>query len=296
VKKLWDHFWFQVDGRAQVFLFRKIFCWILFGSYFSRSFDLELLYSNEGLLQVASIPAVLFSDYRFSILNYLSGVNSLWLFHGLFLTSLVFLAFGCLTWFMSLVALFCHLSFIHRNLGAVYGADTIATYYLFYLCLFEIGESKIFKKIPLSSAVFRLMQIQLCVIYAYSGFEKLRGASWWNGDALWYALMNSQVSRWNMSWVFHDSGASVWFSLPIALASYGVVLWEVYFPVLVWSKRWKFWILGTGAVIHAMIGICFRIPFFAAVMVCAYLLFLDSKELKHFTQFFKKILSRFKLA
>src|SRR5208282_2742533 len=95
---------------------------------------------------------------------------------------------------------------------------------------------------------FRFSQIQICIIYAFSGFEKLRGIKWWQGEALWDVLANFQVARWDFTWI-----AS--FPVLIVVATYLTVLWEIYFPVLVWVRPWSRWMLLFGMVLHIGIGI-----------------------------------------
>jgi hypothetical protein len=289
--KAWENFWFQADGAKQVSLFRRAFAWILFGSYFSRGFDLELYYSDKGLLKSDSISDLLNAEYLYSPLNYFHGLTFLWMLHGLFLICLLSLAFGRFTRTATILALGLHLSFVHRSPGFLYGLDAIASCYLFYLSLQELCSRKSEWKIPVSSMAFRLMQIQICVIYAYSGFEKLRGPAWWDGNALWYALINSHVSRWDLSWIAHLP----WVSVLLGLFTYGTLLLEIYFPMLVWSKRWKFWALGAGVAMHVMIGVVFRLPFFAAVMISIYVLFLSTSELRQLEQQWKKFCLKLKL-
>jgi len=64
-----------------------------------------------------------------------------------------------------------------------------------------------------------------------------------------------------------------------ALSSF-VVLWEIYFPVLVWNKALKPWVLGTGVALHAFIGSVMSLPFFSWFMVAAYALFVDPRRLE----------------
>jgi hypothetical protein len=60
----------------------------------------------------------------------------------------------------------------------------------------------------------------------------------------------------------------------ITIATYATLVWEIYFPVLVWSGRVRYtWLLG-GVLLHASIGIMMNLPFFALLMVGAYSVFL----------------------
>src|SRR5213075_1245644 len=93
------------------------------------------------------------------------------------------------------------------------------TFWLLYLCFTRTDEIFRFplpgaraarwiapgaSKTDLFSTVgFRLLQVQLMIIYAYSGLEKLRGVTWWQGDAIWNTLANGQLVGLNLSFIAH---------------------------------------------------------------------------------------------
>ncbi|MCM2282921.1 MAG: hypothetical protein NDI61_13860, partial [Bdellovibrionaceae bacterium] len=101
----------------------------------------------------------------------------------------------------ALAALCLHLAFLQRNLSIVYGADIVSAFWLFYLVLGENDRAFSVRawwrarvaraagaevssvsswSSALSGVSLRLIQIQLCVIYGYTGMEKLKGAPWWD--------------------------------------------------------------------------------------------------------------------
>lgn len=295
--KIWDDFWFHSDSAFQVRIFRSIFSFILLGFYFTRSFDLDFFYSEAGILQSRVIAEVIPAEYRYSILNIFKSSTYLLIIHTLFLASLGAMCIGFFVRTSNILALALHLSFLHRNMAPVYGVDSIATYYLFYLAIAAfgpaVGGAQVTGRISsyLSSMAFRMMQIQLCVIYAFSGFQKIRGPYWWNGDALWYSLVNSQISRWDFSWI----ASYAWLMGLLGVATYILLLWEVYFAALVWMKKARYWALGIGIVFHLSTGILLQIPFFGAAMVSIYLLFLNPHELKKLSEVRKKLYLQLKL-
>ncbi len=76
--------------------------------------------------------------------------------------------------------------FLQRNYSVNFGADIIAALFLFYMSFTQSCErlsivnlfrhKTAFKMSDtLSSAMIRMMQVQICVIYAYTGWEKLKG-------------------------------------------------------------------------------------------------------------------------
>ena len=200
--------------------------------------------------------------------------------------------FGILPRIAAGIALLAHLSFMHRNMAVIHGVDLIASFYLFYLCLAGgVAREKSRIGMLLNSVAFRLGQIQLCVIYAYSGLYKLRGIHWSQGDAIWYALGNTQLARWDFGWVSH-------FGVAIAVATYLTMLWEIYFPILIWVKSTRLLMITFGIILHMGIGLALNIPIFAALMITIYALFLTDRELISIVQkfdFFSKVLKSRKL-
>jgi hypothetical protein len=132
-----------------------------------------------------------------------------------------------------------------------------------------------------SNSFYRVIQIQLCVIYAYTGFEKLKGNTWWDGTALWSVFANPQMVIWDMTWMSH-------FPLVIVFITFTTVLFEIYFPVLIWFEKTKRAFLYFGMVFHFGIGLLMSLFSFAFVMLAPYFLFLNSAELDRIESWFHR--------
>ena len=109
----------------------------------------------------------------------------------------------------------------------------------------------------------------------FSGMEKLKGSSWWDGTALWTVLANPQMTVTDFTWLRH---------LPalIALLTFSTILFEVYFPVLVWVKKTRPWILLAGFGFHFGIGVVMALYSFAMVMIAPYVLFIPEQTLQKY--------------
>jgi hypothetical protein len=117
------------------------------------------------------------------------------------------------------------------------------------------------------------MQLQVCVIYGFSGLTKLQGVRWWDGSALWDIFAAGGLQRWDMSFVAH---------VPIVIASavYLVLLWEIYFPALIWAPRLRLPMLAFGVFMHIGIFLFMNLPSFGFLMISLYVLFLKEEEIK----------------
>ncbi|RYZ64298.1 MAG: hypothetical protein EOP05_22265 [Proteobacteria bacterium] len=118
-----------------------------------------------------------------------------------------------------------------------------------------------------SSASVRLLQIQLCLIYAYTGLEKMKGPTWWDGTAVWTVLGNRQLFSFDISWVRNAP-------LLIALMTFGTVFFEIYFAALVWIPKVRKWILSLGVMMHTGIALSMGLFYFSLGMISTYFVFL----------------------
>lgn len=165
-----------------------------------------------------------------------------------------------------------HVGFMHRNFAAAMGVDTMVTVFMFYLSFCEVWK----KRGPfdlLTRTMVRMAQVHLSVIYFYTGVEKLRGASWWEGSSLWFVFNNQQMTSFNMEWTVHMPSI-------LALIAHLTVLFEIFFIPLVFNSKTKFYILTVGLFFHLGIALVLGLWAFSAIMLAPYFLFVTSDEWK----------------
>jgi hypothetical protein len=268
----WSRFWFESDGRAQVAAFRVGFGLLLLGCYLVRTLDLELFYGDHGIMPLSILGDVAPMDYRFSVFRIFTSYQAVWIGNALYLTSLLALALGYFPRVAVLVAWLLHVSFVHRNLSIAYGVDMISCFFLLFLCFADFRDDRRYRpgdlQATLGSMAYRLCQIQVCIIYGYSGLKKLKGVLWWNGEAIWNSMADPQLARWDFSWAAH-------FPLALAAAAYLTLAWEVYFPALIWFRPIRLPVLLVGVFLHLGIAVTLNLPVFAVLMVLTYVFFLD---------------------
>ncbi|MBI3555506.1 MAG: HTTM domain-containing protein [Deltaproteobacteria bacterium] len=266
----WCAFWFYSPAPARMRLFRVALGSMLFVFYSIRAVDLMLWFSETGIMPLSIVPDMLPMNYRQSIFFYLSSDAAIWIGNAIYLLALALLALGIRPRYSAGVAFILHVSFLHRDMVPSYGVDMIASFFLFYLCFADYAEKRKQSsgRTMLGSMACRLIQIQICIIYAYSGLDKVKGVQWWGGEALWGVVSNVQIARWDFSFVAH-------FPLLLVAATYSTLAWEIYFPVLIWFKPLRNFMLLFGVALHIGIGLVVNIPFFASIMIISYLVFLD---------------------
>ncbi len=290
----WNQFWFSSRSDNDLIalsIFRISFCAVMLICYIGRAFDLDFFYGANGILPGWHLKNMEIARFHPTIIT--DAWKSSWLhgLHSLFLLSIFLQMLGLCTRFFSILTYLLHMIFVNRNLGVMFGVDMIADFYFLYLCFAQSNTHYSIdawrKKAGLnhsaiSHIAFRLMQIQLCIIYAFSGLEKLKGTRWWDGSAIWDVMSIGNMQRWDLSFLSH---------VPILLAAstYVVLFFEIYFPVLIWQKKWRLPLLGFGLIMHLGVFIFMNLPSFGFLMISLYILFLQKEEIQKTLSWFGKI-------
>lgn len=300
---LWNEFWYGEKNLKALAIFRIAIAAIFFSFFLSRIPDLELFYTNTGLIHSSNFMMdENLAHYHQSIFRYVDSLELVQALHALLLLSLFTLTIGYKTRLSSVLVYVLHLMFIQRNPGVQYGIDFIGTFYLFYLmftksnayysldALLAQRKKRLMKKFRapdlFSSVAIRFMQIQICIIYFYAGAAKLKGTRWWNGSAIWDVFSMEGLARWDLSFV-------VWIPDALVFLCYLVLLWEIYFPVLVWFQKSRIPIIIFGTLMHLGFAILINIPNFSIFMISIYILFLSNQNIESILAFCYKQYRRF---
>lgn len=280
----WDRFWFGFDHPLGLALTRIQLGLVLVWIYSARQLgSLQWLGATPGGGMVPRERALeVMPDFFRPPFGWFFWPDSLaTTLHALFVLLCVLILLGIGTRWIAWFAWILHMGFIQRNYSILFGADVISCLFLLYLAftrcddrlsLLSLWRSRPARGPSLISSLFaRLMQIQLGVIYLYTGFEKLKGASWWDGTALWTVLGNPQMVKHDLGWVRH-------FPLVIAAVTFLTVIFEVYWPAAMLSERLRRLWLGAGVLFHAGIGALMGLWTFSLTMLAPYWLFLTPAE------------------
>lgn len=306
VWRKWEAFWFYPVDLFNIALMRMLLSLVWLAMYGIRHTDFGILYSESGILPSEKVsillPEILQSAFPF----YFQSESLLYASHWLYLALLLGLALGLfgrsLTWLVFIL----HVGFLQRNPGLTYGADLFSTFWLFGLCfvqhnkhfsVWNLRSKSISQKILLpeinsdwiSTVGYRLIQVQLCLVYAFTGIEKLKGSSWWDGTAIWQVVNMKDLLPGDFTFLYHVP-------LLVAVLTIGTIVFEIYFVAAVTNKFLRPIWLTAGVVFHLMIGLFIDIPFFALVMILPYLLFIGSKPLRFSVHQFQEKFSGLKSA
>lgn len=114
----------------------------------------------------------------------------------------------------------------------------------------------------------QLLRIQIALIYASSGLFKVLNPPWRDGSAVHWALSLNSFHRF--PWPVPPQADSL-----LTFASWGALLFELLFPVLVWPRLTRGTILMAGVLLHLGLWLTLELGPFSWVMVASYAAFID---------------------
>jgi hypothetical protein len=130
----------------------------------------------------------------------------------------------------------------------------------------------------------RMMQFNVALIYVISLPAKLSDDwAWLQGDALYWTMASDM---WSRGW-FPELGY-LYGGLFSKLATYGTILIEGQFAILVWFRRTR--LLAIGLVTSLHLGIAVMVPnvaLFTLSMVCAFWLFMPPETTRAMLRFLR---------
>jgi len=251
---------------------------LVFISFISFYPDIHYLYGNKSFIpnEVTNIYVDQFQLTNFKLLHY-SGLKyeQFWLlFSILFVLFCIFLSLGLFTQLSALIVLLLQGALLKSNVFFAYGGDYYIRICLFLLCflpsnvkfsidayLFKSFIKKIYEAVHFGN-VRVLIKTLVCISYFFSGFDKLLGYNWHNGESIWktltlpYSNLDFNISiEWlaNYEWILIAIGWSV------------IILEMCYFLINIKRLR-KFWLWSIISM-HLGIALILNLYFFSAIMI-----------------------------
>ncbi|MEU6576121.1 HTTM domain-containing protein [Streptomyces sp. NPDC046805] len=127
----------------------------------------------------------------------------------------------------------------------------------------------------LHAGALLVIAVEVCLVYSTAGWYKIQGALWQEGTALYYPFHLAFFTPWPA--LSHAIASS---SLLVLLLTYGTVMAEVAFPLVLFNKWTRVAVVALMMTMHAGIGILLGLPLFALAMMSADALFLPTAFLR----------------
>jgi predicted DCC family thiol-disulfide oxidoreductase YuxK len=286
LNRAWSQVWFQSSPTQPLELAR-----IGIGAAVLLHYALATPYLFDLWGDAGWVPRELvLKDHDFwkqSVFFYFSAPWEWVAFHGFFLLCCTAFMVGWRTAWVKWVLLVGQISYDHRNPILPYGADWILESLLFILCLAPIGCALSLDRVravrgakaknleallppyssPWTGACTRLMQVQMAVLFFYSGVSKFEGNDWRNGDAVWFVFSSDEY----YNRIALDVLASHYWLVNVA--TFGTILIEIAFPFLIWQRRTRPYLLAAAIFLHVQFGLLMGLFYFSFVMIMGHMSF-----------------------
>ncbi|MDG2129483.1 MAG: HTTM domain-containing protein [Fuerstiella sp.] len=279
----WKSFWFDPADPFILGMIRILTGSMLVYSLCVWGLDLNAFFARDGLQPLAAMTQFYQNDVIFSFLYYVSDE---WLFvvHWSCVILALMFCLGLATRVTSVFAFLITISYSQRVPVANFGLDQILGMLCLYLAIGPSGAALSIdqvvrdrwrrtrglcmeiRKLASARTALRLIQIHLCVIYFWAGFSKLKGDTWWTGEAMWQVIASEEYQTLDLTWM-------AWVPWLPYLIAHVTVAWEVFFCVLVWNQRWRPLMLALGAAMHFGIGAFLGLWTFGLIMTYGYFAF-----------------------
>jgi len=293
----------EVSARPLGF-FRVLWGGFLIYYYLGIYWLLNLYYGTDGLTYMEELTG-LAPPLQWSLFFWMDQSN--FIFHGLYV--LVLLAalgmmLGRYTRVCSVIVFFCTVSFQSPAWWGTNSADQLVKIISFLFMVVSLagyasryysldarqndspeeGRAQDPSLMPIWP--YRLFQVQLCMVYFTSALQKAGSVDWQSGRAMELVFLQTN------SWMRFDPGLSEYPAFT-ALITIGVLLWELAaFPVLVWIKSIRLWVLASGVLFHLGIVIFFKVFIFTEIMIVIYCCFLTENQVQWVVDRFSGVISR----
>jgi hypothetical protein len=282
----WNRFWFTPADPATLGLLRVLAGSMLLYTHLVWSLDLESFFGPRGFVSPAALSAMP-PHTTWGMWSYFDWIHSpaaLWTAHIAALIVFLLLTLGLFSRAAAILGFLATVSYANRVMPfALFGLDDINALLALYLAIGPCGAAysldrlwarwRAGQKLPIepridANVAIRLVQVHMCIVYAFSALGKLMGGSWWAGTAIWLSVANREYQSLDLTWL------AAWPVL-VNLLTHVTVLWELSYCVLVWPRLTRPLVIAMAVPIHLGIALALGMSTFGLVMLIGNVAFIS---------------------
>ncbi|MCP4190058.1 MAG: HTTM domain-containing protein [Planctomycetaceae bacterium] len=276
LKTIWLQFWFAPSDVYTLAAIRVMAGAMLFYTHFVYALDLEAFAGANSWISPELSREMHSGGTAWSVLWYVRSTGWLWTVHIASLGVFLCLMIGFMSRVAAALAWCVTVSYSHRLIGAQFGLDQVNAMLAMYLMIGPCGAAYSVDRWLLTkregqrrsmpspsvsaNVAVRLIQCHMCVMYLFAGIAKMRGGTWWDGSAVWFAIASLEYQSLDVTWLGR------WPNL-ISLLTHVTVFWETFYCVLVWPKQTRPVFLGLAVAVHLGIAGCLGMITFGLAML-----------------------------
>lgn len=281
VRAAWDRFWFTPIPVLPLAIFRICLGLLALGFAWLIYEDLFVWFGADGI-----IPAPATQQWNgkisLNLLNIFPNSDQ-WLhvFFWIFVLAAFCLTIGFCTRISATIVFLALASFHHRNVLILNSGDSFMRLSCLWLIFSDAGKAlsvDCFIKSGSSKADWagidalsngwaqRMIQFQVCFVYAHAFYTKIFGELWQQGIAVYYSSRLEEFARFPLPYVFDNL-------VLIKLLTWGTLALEFSMFTLIWVKPLRYPIILMIICMHIVIDWTMNIPQFEWLMISSLILF-----------------------
>ena len=281
--KFWDTFFFEEKPTQGVAVFRIIWSVLILIYFLLDLYNVDDFYGPHALTSLETVrqqfPYIHANVFHFFGASY-EVTYALLTVYGI---AILFTMIGLFTKSSLVVMIICMTSFHQRNIWLLSSSEVLMRSVSLLLLFTPCGQSLSIDSIvnrskygipkKLTSPVWglRMIQIQISVIYLWTVWHKLKGETWYDGTAVYYATRLESMTNLPLPYLMD----SVFF---LKAATWGTLITEFSLGVLIWFKEFRKPVIIIGIIFHLGIEYLMSIPFFELYMIALLLNFYTPEE------------------
>ena len=283
-----DRFWFAPDRRdwaiaCRIGLGLCLFAfWIGFAPWWAELFGPDGLGGPTTVDRVPEVAGIFTIQAPFDVLRSARSLELVAAAYAVLVASALALAAGYRTRTSGALATFLHVAFIARMPFVAWGWASMIVPFLVYTILADPGrrcsvDAWLARRrgggSPTVGPVWpkRLLQINVCAMYAITGWARTDQPGWLAGSMVYDALTNLMWSRVDYDW-------NPWFTW-LAIPSWAVYVLEPCAPVLLWLPTVGPWCAVLLMAMHVGLEIVSLVDWWNFVMILGLLTFLPEDRI-----------------
>jgi len=265
-------------GSILVFIFLYVLQFLPIAKQYFGPYNYMIPYYKSSNLLLKPLNLLEGTAYSVYYLYFLVGIL-------LSILSYFLLPFKRLSLIVTYILL---MNLYHKTAPLQNGGFSLLTMALFMLLFIDERAEKtknvFWRTIKITVANFTFLAIRLQVVFLYlvASYYKLQGQTWVDGTAFYYVLYNDMYTHPFFTRLFIDN------TFVIKSVSWFTLLFQLFFPILVWIKKTKNIMLIAGVFLHIMIAWVMGIVDFGIIMILMYTLFNSETFNTKLLSFFSK--------
>lgn len=283
----WNKFFFEEKPTEGIALFRIVWASLLFAYFLMDLGNIADFYGPHAIISHTTaadkFPFLHISLFKMFKPTY-EVAYGVMVVYGI---SLVMSILGLFTRYSLIVAFVCMASLHQRNIWLLSSSEMLMRAITLLLICSPCGHSfsvdsllgRYFENFRQKKTwpiwALRLIQIQISVVYLWTVWHKLKGETWLDGTAVYYATRIEGLTNFPVPFLLDSP-------IFIRLATWGALLVEFSLGALVWVKPLRKPVIILGVLFHLGIEYTMSIPFFQLSMIVLIMNFFTPEELKSF--------------